>query len=320
MIKVAIVGYGNLGKGVEQAITLNKDMKLFGVFSRRDKDTVKTNGSNVYPYSDLLEYKDEIDVCILCGSSDKDLRRQSVELSKHFNLVDSFDIHTLIPEHLANVDKQAHPSQKTAIVSVGWDPGIFSMQRALLDSILPNGKTESFWGFGVSQGHSEVVRRIEGVKDALQYSIPNEESIDDFKEGKEITDFDKHERRCYVVADALEHERIEKEILNTEHYFKGSNTKVIFISQEEMDRDHQGMPHGGHVLRRAKTSESKTQLVDFQLKLDSNPEFTASILVAFARAAYRMNQAREFGGFTSLDVKPFHLSSKSRNDLIKEML
>lgn len=321
MIKVAIVGYGNLGKGVEQALRLNKDMQLFGVFTRRDTSTLETKGSDVYNYSELLNYKDDIDVCILCGSSDKDLRVQSVELSYNFNIVDSFDIHSLIPEHLENVDDVAVENKNTSIVSVGWDPGIFSMQRAILDSILPNGQTESFWGYGVSQGHSEVVRRIDGVSMAVQYSIPNEESIQNFKDGEEITNYDKHERRCFVVAkDSSEHARIEDEIKNMEHYFKGSNTNVIFISEEEMLKDHQGMPHGGHVLRRAKTSDGITQLVDFELKLESNPEFTSSILVAYARAAYRMNKTKQYGAFTVLDVKPFHLSPKSRDQLIKEMM
>lgn len=320
MIKIAIVGYGNLGKGVEQAVLMNDDMEVFGVFSKRDPSTVKTKASKVYHYDDLISHKDEIDICILCGSSEKDLRTQTVELSKHFNCIDSFDMHALIPEHLDNVNKVALENKKTSLVSIGWDPGVFSMQRALLESILPNGETESFWGLGVSQGHSEVVKRIDGVKYAVQYSIPNETSIEDFKNHKEIDASTKHKRHCYVVADAADHDRIEKEILNTEHYFKGSNTKVIFISEEEMLRDHQGMPHGGHVMRRAKTSDNIKHLVDFEIKIDSNPEFTSSILVAYARAAYKMHQRSNFGAFTTFDVMPFDLSKKSRKDLIKDLI
>ena len=320
MIKIAIVGYGNLGKGVEQAITLNDDMQVFGVFSKRDKKAVKTKGSDVYNYSELLNFKDEIDVCILCGSSEKDLRTQSVELSQYFNCIDSFDMHSLIPEHLNNVDQVARPSNHTSIISVGWDPGIFSVQRAILESILPKGETESFWGLGVSQGHSEVVKRIDGVKMAVQYSIPNESNIEDFKNRKKIDSSTNHKRHCYVVADETDHERIEKEILNTEHYFKGGNTQVKFISEEEMLKNHQGMPHGGHVIRRAKSSEKINHLLDFEIEIDSNPEFTASILVAYARAAYKMNQRGNVGAFTVLDVLPYDLSPKTRNELIKEVI
>lgn len=320
MIKIAIVGYGNLGKGVEQAITLNEDMEVFGVFTKRDKKTVLTKDSAVYNYSELINFKEDIDVCILCGSSEKDLRTQTVDLSQHFNCIDSFDIHSLIPEHLENVDKVAKLNNRISIISVGWDPGIFSMQRAVLESILPQGETESFWGYGVSQGHSEVVKRIEGVKMAVQYSIPNKANIEAFKNNKEIDASTNHKRHCYVVADESEHDRIEQTILNTEHYFKGGNTQVIFISEDEMLKDHQGMPHGGHVIRRSTSSEAIHHLLDFEIEIDSNPEFTASILVAYARAAYKMNQRGNIGAFTVLDVLPFDLSQKSRIELIKEVI
>ena len=320
MINVAIIGYGNLGKGVEQALKFNPDMKLFGIFTRRQPDSLSTDGNPVYPYDDLLEYKDQIDVCILCGSSDGDLRTQTLELSKHFNCVDSFDIHSLIPQHVEDVNRVAHQHQTTSIVSVGWDPGLFSLQRSIFQSILPKGESESFWGLGVSQGHSQVVRSVKGVKMGIQYSIPNQASMDAFKDHQEIDASSKHKRLCYVVADEKDQDRIRDEIKNIEHYFKGTQTDVVFISEEEMLLNHREMPHGGHVLHRAQTSKDMDHLIDFNIKLDSNPEFTASVLVAYARAAYRMNERIDFGGYTVLDVKACDLSFKSRKDLIQELL
>lgn len=320
MINIAIIGYGNLGKGVEQAISLNDDLNCFGVFSRRDPKTVETKGAKVFAYDTLLDYKDEIDVCILCGSSQKDLRTQTPALSEHFNCVDSFDMHALIPEHLENVDKTAAASKHTSLVSVGWDPGLFSLQRALFDAILPQGQSQSFWGEGVSQGHSEAVKRIEGVKAAVQYTVPNKALIEDFKNHQEIDFSNAHKRRCYVVADEKDHARIEEEILSMPYYFKGSDTKVVFISQEKMDQDHQGMPHGGHVIRTATTSNDVKHTVSIEIDIDSNPEFTSSILVAYARAAVKMNQDGIYGGQTVLDVAPKYVSSKSRAEIIKEFV
>ena len=319
MIKIGIVGYGNLGKGLEIAIAKQSDMEVFGVFSKRNPEDVITKGSKVYAYDSLLDYKNDIDVLVLCGSSEKDLRTQSPSLAEHFNIVDSFDMHALILDHVDTVNSVAKEHNTTALVSVGWDPGIFSLQKTILDAILVDGETQSYWGHGISQGHSEVVGRIDGVVMARNYSVPNEDNVTKFKNHETIDASKNHTKVCYVVAEG-DHERIEQEIINTPHYFKGSETKVVFISQEEMDRDHSAWPQGGRVIRRASTSDGIKHTASFELKLDSNPEFTASVLVAYARAAYKMHERKEYGAFTTLDVRASDFSSKSRETLIKEML
>lgn len=321
MIKIAIVGYGNLGKGVELAILKQSDMEVFGIFTRRKVEEVKTNGSLVFPYDKLLQYKDKIDVLILCGSSEKDLRTQSPDLAKHFNIIDSFDMHALILDHVNSVDKIAKENNKTALVSVGWDPGIFSLQKTIMDAILPHGETQSFWGPGISQGHSDVASRIEGVEMAKNYSIPNEENIEKFRNYEPIDKSISHHKVCYVVAeDKNEHTRIEKEIKNIPHYFKGSETTVKFITKEEMIANHSSWGQGGRLIHTSKTSDENNHRVEYSVNLDSNPEFTSSVMVAYARAAYKMHKRQEFGAFTALDVKGQDMSEKDRDTLIKEML
>lgn len=321
MIKIGIVGYGNLGKGVEQSITKQTDMELYGIFTKRNKDEVKSNGNSVYHYDELMNHKDDIDVLVLCGSSERDLRSQSPDLAQHFNIVDSFDMHAIILDHVNAVDEIAKTNNTTALVSVGWDPGIFSLQKTILDSILPDGQTQSFWGPGISQGHSDVAGRVEGVKMARNYSIPNDDNIVRFRNKKDIDVTKNHHKICYVVAENKDdHKRIEEEIKNIPHYFKGSKTSVQFITEEVMKRDHSSWPQGGRVIRTAKTSDNSTQTVEFSVNLDSNPEFTATVLVAYARANYNMNQRKEYGAFTALDVRGQDMSAKTREQLIKEML
>ncbi|NLC54951.1 MAG: diaminopimelate dehydrogenase [Erysipelothrix sp.] len=321
MIKIGIVGYGNLGKGVELAIAKQPDMEVFGVFTKRNKENVQTQGSIVYHYDELLDYKEQIDVLVLCGSSERDLRLQSPELAKNFNLVDSFDMHAIILDHVNTVDKVALTNNTTAIVSAGWDPGIFSLQKTIMDAILTDGETLSFWGPGISQGHSDVAGRVEGVKMARNYSIPNEDNLKKFKKGKSIDAKNNHHKICYVVVeDDNERNRIEKEIKNIPHYFKGSSTTVKFISKEEMEKDHSNWPQGGRIIRTAKTSDDNNHIIEFTVNLDSNPEFTSSVMVAYARATYKMHQRKEYGAFTALDVRGQDLSNKSREQLIKEML
>jgi len=326
MISIGIVGYGNLGRGVECAIKQNNDMTLYGIFTRRKPADVKTlTGANVYNIEEILNHKEKIDVLILCGGSATDLPVQTPELSKNFNVVDSFDTHAKIPEHFANVDKQAMASGKVAIISAGWDPGTFSLNRLLGESILPDGASYTFWGKGVSQGHSDAIRRIDGVLDARQYTIPVEEALEAVRSGvnPELSTRDKHIRECFVVAeDGADKERIEKEIVNMPNYFADYNTTVHFISAEELKRDHSGIPHGGFVIRCGKTGLNKenTHIVEYRLKLDSNPEFTSSVLVAYARAAYKMNCEGLKGCKTVFDVAPVYLSSKSSAEIIKELL
>ena len=326
-IRIGIYGYGNLGRGVESAIRQNSDMELVGVFTRRDPSTViiKTKGVNVYRCEDAPAMADKIDVMILCGGSATDLPVQTPELAKYFNVVDSFDTHAKIPEHFANTDAAAKASGKVAMISVGWDPGLFSLNRMYAQAVLPEGKDYTFWGKGVSQGHSDAIRRIEGVADAKQYTIPVEEALGSVRSGSapELTTRQKHIRECFVVAEeGADKARIENEIKTMPNYFADYDTIVNFISQEELDRDHSGIPHGGFVIRSGKTGFDleHTHIIEYSLKLDSNPEFTSSVIVAYARAAYRMYTEGMNGCKTVLDVPPAYLSSKSGDVLRKELL
>ncbi len=321
-IKIGIAGYGNLGRGVECAIRQNPDLELFGIFTRRNPESVKTafESSKVYCVDDILNFKDDIDVLIICGGSATDLPVQTPEFAKAFNVVDSFDTHARIPEHFANVDASAKASGKVAMISVGWDPGMFSLNRLFAEAILPDGKDYTFWGKGVSQGHSDAIRRIDGVVDARQYTIPVDEALEAVRSGAnpELSTRQKHTRECFVVAvEGADKARIEHEIKTMPNYFADYDTTVHFISAEELARDHSGIPHGGFVIRCGKTgAESEnTHLIEYSLKLDSNPEFTASVLVAYARAAYRMNAEGMSGCKTVFDVAPVYLSHKSPEEL-----
>lgn len=327
MIRVGILGYGNLGKGIECAIRQNSDTTLAAVFTRRDPATVKiqTEGVPVYHTDDAINHKDEIDVLVLCGGSATDLPTQTPEFVKYFNVVDSFDTHARIPEHFDAVDKAAQESGKVGIISVGWDPGMFSLNRLFGGAILVDGKDYTFWGKGVSQGHSDAIRRIDGVKDAKQYTVPVPEALDAVRCGDnpELTTREKHTRICYVVAEeGADLKRIEQEIVTMPNYFADYDTTVHFISEEELKRDHSGIPHGGFVIRSGKTgiNGEHKHIIEYSLKLDSNPEFTSSVLLAYARAAVRMNKEGMKGCKTVLDVPPAYLSSKSSAELRKELL
>ena len=326
-IRIGIFGYGNLGRGVESAIRQNSDMELAAVFTRRDPATVKLQTENipVYHTDSVLDHKDEIDVMILCGGSATDLPVQTPELAKSFNVVDSFDTHARIPEHFANVDKSASESGKVALISVGWDPGMFSLNRMYASAILPDGKDYTFWGKGVSQGHSDAIRRVEGVLDAKQYTIPVEEALEAVRSGSspELTTRQKHIRECFVVAkEGADLQRIESEIVNMPNYFADYDTTVHFITMDELKRDHSGIPHGGFVIRSGKTgfNGEHNHIIEYSLKLDSNPEFTSSVIVAYARAAYRLNKEGERGCKTVFDIAPKYLSIRSNEELRKEML
>mgnify|MGYP002510033792 CR=1 FL=1 len=326
-MKIGILGYGNLGKGVECAIKQNSDCELVAVFTRRDPSTVKllTSGVPVVKIDDILSYQDKIDVLIICGGSATDLPKQTPEYAKYFNVVDSFDTHAKIPEHFAAVDLQAKASGKTALISAGWDPGMFSLNRLYANCILPDGKDYTFWGKGVSQGHSDAIRRIDGVLDAKQYTIPVDSALEAVRSGPapKLTTRQKHTRECFVVAaPGADQARIEQEIKTMPNYFEPYDTTVHFISQEELDRDHKGIPHGGFVMRSGVTGENgeTKQMIEYSLKLGSNPEFTASVLVCCARAVYKMNQNGFVGCKTIFDIPPAYLSAKSPEQLRKEML
>ncbi|MDE7327396.1 MAG: diaminopimelate dehydrogenase [Lachnospiraceae bacterium] len=320
--KIGILGYGNLARGVECAVRQNPDMELVAVFTRRDKETVSilTKEAAVCPLSEAKEWKERIDVMILCGGSATDLPAQTPEYAKYFHVVDSFDTHARIPEHFANVDLSAKEGGHVAIISAGWDPGMFSLNRLYAEAILPQGKDYTFWGRGVSQGHSDAVRRIPGVKDAKQYTIPVEEALRAVRAGEnpELTVRQKHTRECFVVlkedADA---KRVEEEIKTMPNYFADYDTKVHFISEEELIANHSGIPHGGFVIRSGVTGWEKENkhVIEYQLKLDSNPEFTASVLVACARAAHRLAAEGATGCRTLFDIAPAYLSAKSGEEL-----
>ena len=325
-MKIGIYGYGNLGRGVEAATLYHTDMTLVGVFTRRAPETVKTLlGTPVYSVDDIMKFKDEIDLLILCGGSATDLPEMTPALAKSFNVIDSFDTHARIPEHFENVNKAALESGHTALISAGWDPGLFSILRLYSSAVLPNGKDYTFWGRGVSQGHSDAIRRIAGVVDARQYTIPVPEAIGAVRKGEcpEFTTREKHRRECFVaVEDGADKARIENEIKTMPNYFADYDTTVNFVTLEELRREHGGLPHGGSVIRNGKTGVDgeNTHTVEFSLKLDSNPEFTASVLVAYARAINRMNKRKDYGCKTVFDVAPADLSPLSPEELRAHLL
>ena len=325
-IRIGIVGYGNIGRCVEQAIKRNEDMELAAVFTRRDPASVKiaTEGVKVVHMDDMLSMKDDVDVMVLCGGSATDLPVMGPQIAANFNTIDSFDTHAKIPEYFANVDKAAKEGNNISIISVGWDPGMFSLNRLYAESILVQGSTYTFWGKGVSQGHSDAIRRIPGVKNAIQYTVPVEEAVEQVRSGSEpeLTTRDKHTRECYVVAEeGADKAEIENAIKTMPNYFDEYNTTVHFISEEELKRDHSKMPHGGFVIRTGETGEEGNKhVIEYSLKLDSNPEFTASVLIAYARAAYRLNQKGENGARSVFDIAPALLSVKTPEQLRKEIL
>ena len=326
-IRIGIVGYGNIGRGVEQSIKRNDDMELKAVFTRRDPASVKiqTEGAEVKHFDDMEAMKDDIDVMILCGGSATDLPVIGPKVAASFNTIDSFDTHAKIPEYFANVDKAAKEGKNVSIISVGWDPGMFSLNRLYAESILVQGSTYTFWGKGVSQGHSDAIRRIDGVKDARQYTVPVESVLERIRNGEtpELTTREKHTRECYVVAEeGADLARIEKEIVTMPNYFSDYDTTVHFISEEEMKRDHSTLPHGGFVIRNGKTgwNQENTHVIEYRLKLDSNPEFTGSVLVAYARAAHRLSQKGESGARSVFDIAPAMLSQKTPEELRASML
>lgn len=325
-IRIGIVGYGNIGRGVEQAIKRNEDMELAAVFTRRDPASVKvaTEGAKVVHMDDMLSMKGDVDVMVLCGGSATDLPVMGPEIAANFNTIDSFDTHAKIPEYFANVDKAAKEGNNISIISVGWDPGMFSLNRLYAESILVQGSTYTFWGKGVSQGHSDAIRRIPGVKNAIQYTVLVDEAVDQVRSGSEpkLTTRDKHTRECYVVAqEGANKAEIENAIKTMPNYFDEYNTTVHFISEEELKRDHSKMPHGGFVIRTGETGEEGNKhVIEYSLKLDSNPEFTASVLIAYARAAYRLNQKGENGARSVFDIAPALLSMKTPEQLRKEIL
>jgi len=317
-IRIGIVGYGNLGKGTEKAIAQNEDTELVVIFSRR-----QLSHSLYQPLTDVDKWQDEIDVLILCGGSATDLPEQGPQLSSLFNIVDSFDTHARIPEYYEQVNISATAANKLAIISTGWDPGLFSLARVLSESVLPQGKSYTFWGRGVSQGHSDALRRVEGVADARQYTIPSEAALQSVRAGEnpDLSTREKHTRECFVVLkEGADTKRIEQEIVNMPHYFSDYDTKVLFISQEELDRDHANLPHGGFVLRSGQTGDSNKHLVEFGIQLDSNPEFTSSVLVAYARAAYRLSKKGESGSRTVFDIPIGLLSPRTPEELRRDSL
>jgi len=320
-IRIGIAGYGNIGRGVELAIARNEDMELKAVFTRRDPSAVKihTEGAAVMHMDDMASMKDEIDVMVLCGGSATDLPVMGPEIAADFNTIDSFDTHARIPEYFGNVDRAAKAGKKIGIISVGWDPGMFSLNRLYAEAILPQGSTYTFWGKGVSQGHSDAIRRVEGVKNAIQYTVPVKEAVDQVRSGSgpRLTTREKHLRECYVVPkEGADLKAIENAIKTMPNYFDEYDTTVTFITEEEMEAQHSKMPHGGFVIRSGGTGEEGNQhIIEYSLKLDSNPEFTASVLICYARAAYRLAKAGECGARTVFDIAPGLLSAKTPEEL-----
>ena len=327
MIRIGIMGYGNLGRGIECAVKQNPDMELKAVFTRRAPENVKilTPGVPVYSAEEAVKRKDEMDVLILCGGSATDLPEQTKEYAKYFTVVDSFDTHARIPEHFADVDKAAEEGGNIAVISVGWDPGMFSLNRLYANAILPNGNDYTFWGKGVSQGHSDAIRRVAGVADGKQYTIPVEKALEAVRNGEnpQLSVRDKHTRECFVVPEeGADLAKIEEEIKTMPNYFSDYDTTVNFITQEELDKNHSGIPHGGFVIRSGKTgwNEENSHVIEYSLKLDSNPEFTAAVIVAYARAAYRMKAEGMTGCKTVFDIAPAYLSALSGEELRAKML
>lgn len=319
MIRIGICGYGNLGKGVEKAIKYNPDMELVGIFSRRDIQTKEP----LIKIEEFEKNKKNIDVVIMCGGSATDLPEQVPMFAKLYNTVDSFDIHKNIPEYYDTVDKINKQSNTVSLISAGWDPGLFSINRLYSEAIIPNGKTYTFWGKGVSQGHSDAIRRIKGVKNAIQYTIPIEKAIEQIRNKKlpELTNREKHIRECYVVLEEnADKDEVQEKIKSMKNYFLEYDTIVHFITEEELKTNHSKMPHGGFVIHSGATSEKNKQVIEYSLKLDSNPEFTASVLVAYARAVYRLSLKGEYGAKTVLDISPVLISPKTRQRIIKELL
>lgn len=322
-IRIGIVGYGNLGRGVETAIRLQSDMELVGVFTRRDPAQVATGGAAVFALDSLADRRDGIDVLVLCGGSKSDLPEQTPELAAQFTVVDSYDNHGQIPQHFAAVDAAARAAGTTAVISTGWDPGLFSINRLYGEAILAQGETYTFWGRGLSQGHSDALRRVPGVAGAVQYTIPAEHAIERVRAGEqpELTTREKHDRQCFVVLeDGADAEQVREAIVTMPDYFAPYDTTVTFITAEELARDHTGMPHGGFVIRSGASSSGTTQTIEYRLQLDSNPEFTASVLVAYARAAARLAAAGDHGAKTPFDIAPGLLSPKSAAELRAELL
>lgn len=325
-IKLGIVGYGNLGRGVVDAVNKCEDIELVGIFTRRSPESLNVQNTNakVLHISEAENYKDQIDVMILCGGSATDLPEQGPQFVQMFNTVDSFDTHAKIPEYFASVDKEAKENGKIGIISVGWDPGLFSINRLYSEAILPDGQTYTFWGKGVSQGHSDAIRRVEGVKNGVQYTVPVEEAMDRVRSGEnpELSTAEKHLRVCYVVAEeGYDQAKIEETIKTMPNYFDEYKTEVHFITEEELKAEHSKLPHGGFVIRGGNTgSEGNKQIIEYSLNLDSNPEFTSSVLVAYARAAYRLNKEGQAGAKSVFEVPPVYISPKSAEDLRKDLL
>ncbi len=325
LIRIGIVGYGNLGRGVETSIQKNPDLQLVGIFTRRAPETVKPcfAETSVFHMDSLSEFKDKIDVLILCGGSKDDLPQQTPQLASQFNTVDSFDTHARIPEFFDAVNAPALANKKTAMISIGWDPGMFSINRLFGEALLPDGETYTFWGKGLSQGHSDAIRRVDGVKAGVQYTIPSTDAIEKVRRGSrpQLSTKDKHTRECYVVLEnGADAKVVEQAIVTMPDYFADYNTTVNFIDEETLRKEHSSMPHGGFVIRSGNSSAEQNQVIEFSLKLDSNPEFTASVLVAYARACYRMNKTGQYGAKTAFDVAPGLLSMKPPEQLRKEIL
>lgn len=321
-IRLGIVGYGNLGKGVELALSQNPDFELEAIFTRRNPESLSAKSKMVH-ISEIESYKEKIDVMILCGGSATDLPQQTPEIAKMFNTVDSFDTHAKIPEYFNVLNKVTKESGTIGLISVGWDPGLFSLNRLLGEAVLPEGNYYTFWGKGVSQGHSDAIRRVDGVKDGVQYTVPIESAIEKVRSGKnvDLSTREKHERICYVVPkEDADLEKIKNEIINMPNYFSDYNTTVNFITEEELNKDHKGMPHGGFVIRTGVTGNGTKQRMEFSLNLDSNPEFTSSVLLAYARAVYKLSKEGQTGARTVLDIPFSYLSPKTGEELRKELL
>lgn len=321
-INIGIIGYGNLGKGVEKSILNTEDLNLIGIFTRRNPKDINSK-NKAYHIDELINFKDKIDVCILCGGSATDLIKQGPDIAKYFNTVDSYDTHANIPEYFNIMDKASKEGNNVSMISTGWDPGLFSLNRLLFESILPKGETYTFWGKGVSQGHSDAVRRINGVKKAIQYTIPNEKNIEKIKNGEKLnlSTREKHFRECFVVTeDNADLKQIENDIKTMKNYFDEYDTSVHFIDEEEFNKNHTGMPHGGQVIRLGNSSDNINQVMSFSLNLESNPEFTASVSVACARAVYKLSQNRDYGCKTIFDIPLKYLSPNSDADIVKRLL